>query len=369
MNESHDTRYLLHTFAPDARRRRILKQLLGLGAGGAGLTGFAEALAQAPSDEIVNLSIFSQGGVVPDIINKDATAPFTKMYPKATVRLDVATNAVASPKMLASRQNPTTSGGMFNDIFAQRGIKDGMWVKFNDSFVPNKKNVPNELMTPGGYGIPFHLTPFGIMYNPDRVEKPTSWTDLWNPKYKGRVSMWDSYFDAYVMAAIATGKGPDVVEGIKAWAPHRQNIGSWTNSGIAEADTVHRGEMWLAPHWGGWVEQARAEGKKVAFTIPKEGAIQWTNHMQSIAGCTPKVTELTQRFLDLWLSDECQLAWATRAFFAPTSRRVKIPESMRNIEALMSAEEASKKLIRYDVQTVATRIPELNQMINRTLKA
>ncbi len=368
MSIDKESAYLLKAFERDPARRRVLKAAIAIGAGGSSLLSFAEALAQASSEDAATLTIFSQGGVVPEVIQKFAVAPFNQQYPKAAVRLEVATNAVSYPKMLASRNNPVVSGGMFNDIFAQRGIKDGMWVKFDDSFVPNRKHVPSELMTPGGFGIPFQLTPFGIMYNPDRVEKPTSWTDLWNPKYKGRVSMWDSYFDAYIMAAIATGKGPDVVEGIKAWAPHRQNIGSWTNSGIAEADTVHRGEMWLAPHWGGWAEQARAEGKRIAFTIPKEGAIQWTNHMQCITGFTPKVTELTQRFLNLWLSDECQLAWATNAFFGPTSSRVQIPESMRSNEALMSAEEASKKLIRYDVLTVGTRIPELNQMVNRTLK-
>ena len=116
--------------------------------------------------------------------------------------------------------------------------------------VPNAANVPKEMMTPGGFGIPFHLTPFGIMYNPERVPEPKSWTDLWDPKYKGRVSMWDAYYDAYIMAAVATGKGDDVEAGIKAWEPHRANIGAWTSSVPGEQDMVSRGEVWFAPHWG-----------------------------------------------------------------------------------------------------------------------
>lgn len=46
------------------------------------------------------------------------------------------------------------------------------------------------------------------MYNPDRVGAPKSWTDLFDPKHKGRVSMWDAYRDAYIIAAVATGRAP-----------------------------------------------------------------------------------------------------------------------------------------------------------------
>jgi spermidine/putrescine-binding protein len=57
------------------------------------------------------------------------------------------------------------------------------------------------------------------MYNPDRVEAPTSYTDLWNPKYRGRVAMHDVYFDAWAMTSVATGGPPSVEDGIKAWKP------------------------------------------------------------------------------------------------------------------------------------------------------
>ena len=107
----------------------------------------------------------------------------------------------------------------------------------------------------------------------------------------------------------------------------------------------------------------------VAFTILKEGAMQWTNHMQCLAGLPPKASELTQRFLDTWNSDECQTAWVTKGFFTPVSRNVAIPGNLKSLEQLMTAQEAATKLIRYDPRTVGERIPELNQLVNRTLKA
>ncbi|MDJ0388768.1 extracellular solute-binding protein [Roseomonas sp. E05] len=359
---------LLHEFRRHPRRRSLLQGLLALGAGGASLLRFSEALAQASAAEVAQLTIFSQPGIVPDIL-RDATLPMARdRFPKTEIRFEIGSNAAGYPRMLAQRGNPVVSGGMFNDIFAQRGIADGMWTKFNPDFVPNATHVPQAIMTPGGFGIPFHLSPVGIMYNPDHVEEPKSWADLWDPKYRGRVSMWDAWYDGYIMAAVAAGEGPDLEAGIKAWAPHKANIGAWVNSPVAEADLVSRGEVWLAPHWGAWAAQAKAQGKKVAFTVPKEGGVQWAGHMQVCAGFSPAVTELTQRYLDTWLSDECQRAWIERGFFSPASTKIEIPEALRGNPAVMTASDAASRLVRPDYAALGPQMPRMTSLINRTLK-
>ncbi|GGF50127.1 spermidine/putrescine ABC transporter substrate-binding protein [Azorhizobium oxalatiphilum] len=364
-----DTRNLLSSFDGHLNRRSLLQGLVAMGAGGTALMQFGEALAQATAEEVAQLTILSQPGIVPEIL-KDVTVPqFAKSYPKTSVVFEAASNAVAYPKMLAQRGNPVISGAMVNDLFAQRGLNDKMWDKFNPDFVPNAKNLPAGLTTPGGFGIPFHLSPWGIMYNPDKVEEPKSWTDLWDPKYKGRVSMWDAYYDAYIMAAVVTGKGPDVEAGIKAWEPHKANIGAWVNSPTAEEDLVSRGEVWLAPHWGSWTAMAKSQGKNVAFTIPKEGGVQWTGHMQVCTGFSPRVSELTQRYLNTWLSDECQLAWIERGFYSPASTKVQIPEAMKSNPAIMTAEDAVKKLVQPDFAKLAAAMPKLKGLIDRTLKS
>jgi spermidine/putrescine-binding protein len=368
MSEHDEKAYLLQCFEGDVTRRAVLRSLMAAGAGVASLTGFASHLASAQPGDAAELTIFAWPGLVPDILKERSVAPFARAYPKVTVKLDISTNATMYPKMLAAKANPVISGGMFNDIFVQKGMVDGLWVKPNDAWMPHRKEIPAEIMPPGGYGTIFQFTPFGIMYNPDKVDKPTSWADLWNAKYKGRVEMWDVYFDAYIAAAVMSGKGPSVEEGIKLWAPHKQNIGAWTTSPTKVEDDVARGEMWLAPHWGSWCEQARSQGKKVAFTIPKEGAVQWGGHMVTVAGFSPKVSELTQRYLDTWNSPECQLGWVTKGFFGPASKAVKIPPELLKLEAMMTADDAAKKLIRYDVKSVGERIPKLKALIDQTLK-
>lgn len=365
MTETND---ILREFKPGTRRRALLQGLVGMGAGGAAFLSFAQSLAQAQSADVAQITILSQPGAVPDIL-RDSTFPaFRQSNPGTTVNLEIAPNAAAYPRMLTQRANPVISGGMFNDVFAQRGRSDGMFAPFNREFVPNASKLPAGLETPGGLGIPFHLAPFAIMYNPDRMEAPTSWTDLYNPRLRGRVAMWEAYYDAYIMAAVAAGKPPTVEDGIREWVPHRANIGAWVNSPTVAEDMVSRGEMWCAPHWGSFMGQARARGGRLAFALPREGGVQWTGHMQVCTGFNPRVTELTQRYLNTWLSDECQLAWIERGFFSPASTTVQIPESMRNESIVMSAEDASRRLIKPDFVSIGPRMPQLTAMINRQLK-
>ncbi|HYF07406.1 MAG TPA: extracellular solute-binding protein [Acetobacteraceae bacterium] len=363
-----DTTDILREFPAGTRRRALLQGLVAMGAGGASFLSFAEALAQAQSGDVAQITILSQPGAVPDIL-RDATFPlFRQTHPNTTVNLEIAPNAAAYPRMLTQRANPVISGGMFNDIFAQRGRADGMFASFNREFVPNASKLPSGLTTPGGLGIPFHLSPFAIMYNPDRMEAPTSWTDLYNPRLRGRVAMWDAYYDAYIMAAVADGKPPTVEDGIRAWQPHRANIGAWVNSPIVAEDMVARGEMWAAPHWGSFMGQARARGGRLAFAVPREGGVQWTGHMQVCTGFNPRVTELTQRYLNTWLSDECQMAWITRGFFSPASTTVQVPENLRGESMIMSAEEAGRRLIKPDVESIGPAMPRLTALIQRTLR-
>ncbi len=359
---------MLEQYGTSESRRTLLKSMLLMGAGAATVLPFAKAVAAATEEEVKKLVVLSQPGALPSLCHEISTPIIKQRYPDLEIEVVDSNNATAYPRMLAQRNKPVISGAMMNDYFAQRGITDGMWEKFDPAIMTNMNAVPKELMTPGGFGIPFAIMPYGIMYNPDRVEKPESWTDLWNPKYEGRVSMWDAYFDAYVMAGVAAGKGPDVEEGIKAWAPHKKNIGAWVSSPIVEADLVHRGEVWLAPYWGGYAELARSQGKKVAFTIPKEGAVQWTGHMQLVKGFTPGESRLSQAYMNTWLSEAFQLGMLRKAFWSPMNSTVKIPDGLKQ-PGIITVEGALNDLIRPDFVKIGSQIPKYKSLIDRNLKA
>lgn len=359
---------VLNAFGTTPTRRSILKSLLLAGVGVAAVGRFGEVMAASSEAEVESLTILSQPGILPALCKEISTPAIQKIAPKVVVDVIDSNNATSYPRMLAQRFKPVISGAMINDYFAQRGIADDMWAKFDPEIMTNLQYVPEQIMTPGGFGIPFLLTPYGIMYNPDKVEKPTSWLDLFKPEYKGRVSMWDAYFDAYVMAGVATGKGPDVVAGIEAWKPHKENIGAWVSSPIVEEDLVHRGEVWLAPHWGAWADLARSQGKNVAFTIPKEGAVQWACHMQLCKGFDEPVTRLTQAYMNTWLDPEFQVEAIKRGFFSPVNKTVEIPAESR-VAGIVTVQEAVDTLIRPDFAAIGSQLPKYKALIDRTLKS
>ncbi len=106
--------------------------------------------------------------------------------------------------------------------------------------------------------------------------------------------------------------------------------------------------MWLAPHWGAWAEQARTQGKKLAFAIPKEGAVQWSGHMVSVTGFKRPVVELTQRYLDTGTPRSAS-SRGQEGLLRPRQPEREDPARDAESPAVMTAEDTAKKLIRYDV--------------------
>ena len=41
------------------------------------------------------------------------------------------------------------------------------------------------------YAVPWAWGPTGLMYDKDVISNPDSWNILWDPKYAGKVGMWD----------------------------------------------------------------------------------------------------------------------------------------------------------------------------------
>jgi putative spermidine/putrescine transport system substrate-binding protein len=334
----------------------------------AALTFGAAPAVDAGTAATVRIMVWS--GLVQPIVADFAVKPFQTKYPKVTIQQQVGTNAEFYPKLLATRSKPQFAGAMMNDLFEARGALDGLWQKIDLSLLPNAAKVPAKLNPPDGYAIALMLTPYGIAYNPEKVgTPPTSWTDLYKPEYKGRVVMMDGFFGAFQMAALIDGhKDMDVTTGIKIWEKYKDNIGAWTNSEAQKAELLTRGDLWLAPKFGAWTEQEVRQGYKEKFVVPKEGAIQWMGSLVVVKGIPEQEAAVTQRFFNEWYTKEFQTKLVTEGFFIPARDDLEIPTAVKTSPAVMTATEASQKLIRYDVRTVAQTQREYTSLIQRTLK-
>ena len=218
-------------------------------------------------------------------------------------------------------------------------------------------------------GVIFGVQPYGIVYNPERVDPPKSWLDLFDPKYKGKVGLSDFYFDGFGLTAKAIGKSfADIEAGIAEWAKYKDNIGPWPQSPAQAQDLVEQGEIWFAPSFGGIAEGARAGGKKIAFAIPKEGATAVTDVIQAIRGFDPDRTAQTKRFMAAFLDDDAQVAFTKNVFTSPVSKTAKLPPGLVNGSSVLNTEQVAS-LIMPDFGVMGAKYAQFKNSVNRQLKS
>ena len=84
-----------------------------------------------------------------------------------------------------------------SDYMVERLLKNNMLEKIDQANIPNFKYIDDEYRglsydPENEYTVPYFASHFGIVYNTDIIKEPiTKWADLWDPKYKGEIIMYD----------------------------------------------------------------------------------------------------------------------------------------------------------------------------------
>lgn len=132
--------------------------------------------------------------------------------------------------------------------------------------------------------VPIAAGPQGIIYNTEEVaDPPTSWADLFDPAYAGRVSIdGGTWLTPLAEAAMATGiddpmaMSDEQVEQAKDFLiDHRDQIRSYAESDADKFNLFKSGEIVIADGGRGSAAQLEAAGQPVAWVAPKEGAMAW----------------------------------------------------------------------------------------------
>ncbi len=188
-------------------------------------------------------------------------------------------------------------------------------------------------------GIGFIAT--GLAYNKDVFAKngwkaPTSWNDLADPKFKGKVvipPITNGYgLLTLVMQARINGGGEDKIDPgfdamVKKVAP---NVLAWEPSPGKMAQMMQTGEAALVVWGNGRVQAVADQGAPVEFVYPREGA-----PALMVAACVVEGApqpKLGQQFLQHVVSAEVQAMLAAGAGFGPVNKNTKLsPEAARKV--------------------------------------
>lgn len=250
---------------------------------------------------------------------------------------------------------PGSSADTLAKLIAQKGKQDMSIINIDSSVMrqavnqdlctplpqsPLMKDVYPEAKMEGDKSIGTGFYAVGLGYNKAVFAKngwaaPTSWKDLGDPKFKGKVSMgpFSGYgIEALVMAAKANGGSErDIDPGFKFMSEKvAPNVLAWEGNQANLAQMFQTGEAALIV-WGNTRVIAVADqGAPVEFVIPKEGAEQAMNVACIINGGPQP--QLAAQMLDLFLSPEGQTIMAEATGFGPTNGKVELkPEIAQKV--------------------------------------
>jgi len=158
------------------------------------------------------------------------------------------------------------------------------------------------------YGIPYQWGPNPLLYDTTQFKQsPDSWSVLWDPALKGKVSVWDDLSTVYMAAQVLGYDKPDPgalynltddqLAKVKAKLLElKPNIRKMWSTGGELTSLFEGHEITIAMGWPLMTKQLLNRNFPIAETIPKENTTGWIDHLMITAGSPHK--ELAYQLLE-----------------------------------------------------------------------
>lgn len=170
-----------------------------------------------------------------------------------------------------------------SEVIATRLMSLGWLNEIRQSRIPNLQNLRPDLLEsaadPGRkFTAPYMNSITGLAYNEKATGRPiTSVDDLWDPAFKGRVTMFSDTLDALGMVMFAQGNSPGepTVESVQQAADlvreHKDNGQIRSFTGNDYVDDLASGNVAIAQAYSGDVVQLQADNPDLKFVVPDAG--------------------------------------------------------------------------------------------------
>lgn len=195
------------------------------------------------------------------------------------------------------------------DYMVKRMIAESIIQPINLDNIPNKINLDPKFANPpydpgNKYSLPYQWGTVGIGYNiKNTKEEITTWKQLFEPKFKGKVSLIDDMRNILGMALIYEGYDPNT-KNVEEINKARDLL--IKNKDIVAAfaaddgqKLLAQGQVDLAVEWSGDIFQVMKENPDLRYVIPKEGSTIYTDNMAIPVKAPHK--ELAEKFINFIL--------------------------------------------------------------------
>ena len=356
MKTNHNSR--LETAQAPVSRRAVIQTGATLAAG-----IFSPAIVRAQQKTLV---ITQYGGVYETHFRKAVITPFEQMSgAKVIVKYGAPPEWLTSA--IVNKDDPEIDVCILNLPTAMRAITT------EDVFLDlPPERVPNALeLDPLFYdlynrkAVGFNHGPWGMGYRTDKIAPaPTSWRDLWNPKYTGKVLLPDitagGAYEMIVIAAMLNGGSESNLEpGYTALKELKPRVLRFFKNNNEPIPMLTSGEASICAWYSARIYPLKDSGVPVEFFSPKEGAAVGT--MSYHVAKKSRQLDLALQFTNFSLSRKPQEDFANSMEFGPTNKFAKL--TGRAAQRVPS----HSSLLRIDWRVLSPQLPKMAERWQREI--
>jgi putative spermidine/putrescine transport system substrate-binding protein len=187
------------------------------------------------------------------------------------------------------------------DLFAvntaelQRYLQKKLVAEIDPSAIPNlgrqlprfaqANKIPGIVQGGKRYAVPYTYAEMGLIYDRAQISSPpTSINVLWDPRYQGKVMLYNGGAHNFSLAALSLGyKAPFAIQATQ-WKPlverliglRRNALTFYTRLEDSIAQFQSRKAALMFANYGSQqFQQLQAAGANVGYIVPQEGALAW----------------------------------------------------------------------------------------------
>lgn len=298
--ESDGKDHDIHEFLRRAVNRRGFLTRAALGAGGLAIGGSFLASCSGKEGAKAGAAAGGGGGTLrisnwPLYIDKQTVPDFEKATGiKVEYTEDINDNNEFFAKIdepLKRNQSIDRDIVVLTDWMAGRLIRLGYVAPLDDSKFPNKANLVDNVKDVSfdagrKYSVPWLSGMTALGYNPKKTKRElTSVNDIFDPKFKGQVTMLTEMRDTLGLVLLGMGKDPAAVTLADAKAAAAKikkaresgQIRKFTGNDYAE--DLAAGNIAVAFAWSGDIQGLSADNPDLKWIAPKDGAMLYSDNM------------------------------------------------------------------------------------------
>lgn len=316
------------TFTGKPNRRTVL-------AGAAGLASLvaAPAVLRAQTRELV------VGGAASHKpwVEANVIPAFEKKY-GCKVIFEGTRSLVNLEKMQKNKDKPYMSVVQMDDPVMIQAVKEGLLDPLTPAKVANMASLVPGTIHMDGMWVNYLQPWLGIAYNTAVIDTPpTSWADVYQAKYKGRVIVpslqnTEGLPNIFMAAHLATGAAMEAAQrnadaGFAKLATLKPNLLTVYTQQPQAYNLLEQGEAWMiSSAMSSYALERKAAGAPIDLVAPKEGVFAMPSGVAVVKGGPNP--ELAVAYVNELLSPEIQAQLSGPTFSLPTNKTVARPAGL-----------------------------------------